>query len=289
MDEDCGLLLESGSKEAVDLLKLQIAICEAEGVEILCCPETVLGGLADYSDHPSEIAFNVESGQLEAFLSPLSSNTVSLIVGFTESTNTGELYNSAAVLQKGNIIGLYRKVYPAVNHSIYTAGDQLPTFTIGSLKFGIVICNDTNYLEPARVIANCSFNRPFDDQTQIRLEAEAKLHIQERIQQGTLELAWSYILDYENLANPFEERRSIIQNWKAQAIIDVEASREILTKPNLLEEMGLHSKDALHLSCSVSARCDYFVTTDDIILRKMVGFEEVKVVGPPSLIRSMEP
>lgn len=37
---------------------------------------------------------------------------------------------------------------------------------------------------------NCTFNRPFDDQTQIRikLETEAKLYIQEKIRDGTLEL-----------------------------------------------------------------------------------------------------
>ena len=70
---------------------------------------------------------------------------------------------------------------------------------------------------------NCTFNRPFDDQIQIRirLETEAKLYIQEKIRDGILELVWSYILDYENLANPFEERRNIIQNWKARALIDV--------------------------------------------------------------------
>ncbi len=138
---------------------------------------------------------------------------------------------------------------------------------------------------------NCSFNRPFDDQTQIRirLEAEAKLHIQERIQQGALELVWSYILDYENLANPFEERKSIIQEWKARATIDVDASPEILTKANLLREMGLRGKDALHLSCSISANCDFFITTDDTILKKTAGFEEIKVVDPPGFIRSIEP
>ena len=44
---------------------------------------------------------------------------------------------------------------------------------------------------------NCSFNRPFDDQDQIRIriEAEAKLFLQKLIDQGKLELAWSYILD----------------------------------------------------------------------------------------------
>lgn len=40
---------------------------------------------------------------------------------------------------------------------------------------------------------NCCFNRPFDDQKQlrIRLEAEAKIGVQEEIMKGTIELAWS--------------------------------------------------------------------------------------------------
>ena len=136
---------------------------------------------------------------------------------------------------------------------------------------------------------NCTFNRPFDDQTQIRirLETEAKLYIQEKIQDGALELAWSYILDYENLANPFEERRRVIQNWKARASIDVDANLEILTKANILREIGLRNKDALHLACSIAAKCDYFVTTDDTILRKTISFEEVKVIDPLDFIRSI--
>ena len=55
---------------------------------------------------------------------------------------------------------------------------------------------------------NCCFNRPFDDQVQIRirLETEAKLVIQDEIRAGTYLLAWSYILDYENNQNPFAMR-----------------------------------------------------------------------------------
>jgi len=51
---------------------------------------------------------------------------------------------------------------------------------------------------------NCSFNRPFDDQSQIRihLETEAKLAIQKKIMDGEFEIVWSYILDYENQQNP---------------------------------------------------------------------------------------
>jgi len=59
---------------------------------------------------------------------------------------------------------------------------------------------------------NCAFNRPFDDQSHIRvrLEAEAKLYIQGRIKEGNTELVWSYILDIENDQNLFEEKRNAI-------------------------------------------------------------------------------
>jgi hypothetical protein len=57
---------------------------------------------------------------------------------------------------------------------------------------------------------NCCFNRPFDNQKQIRIriETEAKLYIQENIVLGQFKLAWSYMLDYENNANPYSERKN---------------------------------------------------------------------------------
>ncbi len=52
---------------------------------------------------------------------------------------------------------------------------------------------------------NCCYNRPFDDQTQmkIHLETQAKLYIQAQIREGKYDLVWSYILDYENSKNPY--------------------------------------------------------------------------------------
>ncbi|MDR1070041.1 MAG: hypothetical protein LBL37_04580 [Gracilibacteraceae bacterium] len=57
---------------------------------------------------------------------------------------------------------------------------------------------------------NCGYNRPFDEQASaiIRLETDAKLYIQEQIRSGELELCWSFVLDYENAANPFEDHES---------------------------------------------------------------------------------
>ena len=55
----------------------------------------------------------------------------------------------------------------------------------------------------------CCYNRPYDDQSQLKvaLEAQSKLHIQNLIKEGKLDLIGSYTLDYENSRNPYEMRR----------------------------------------------------------------------------------
>jgi hypothetical protein len=95
---------------------------------------------------------------------------------------------------------------------------------------------------------NCGFNRPFDTQaqTRVRLETEAKLRIQERVVAGEIELAWSYMLDYENAANPFEERRAAISPWRSRSAVDVVETPDLLDKARVLIALGLRSKDAPH-------------------------------------------
>lgn len=144
----------TSSIEVLGLIRKQVDWCESKGVEILCCPEGVCGGLADYASRPTDIAIDVEAGQLDALLAPLASDRVATILGFTEIDRGGRLYNSAAVFHKGSVVGVYRKLYPAINKSIYQAGDKMPVFTIGGLTFGIIICNDSNYYEPARIMAS---------------------------------------------------------------------------------------------------------------------------------------
>lgn len=138
---------------------------------------------------------------------------------------------------------------------------------------------------------NCCFNRPFDSQAQLRiwLETEAKLRIQERIVAGEIDLAWSYMIDYENAANPFEERRTAISSWRRQSIVDVSETPSLLETAKSLVALGLHSKDALHVACAVEARCDYFVTTDDLILKKLASHTRIVAVDPTAFVRSTEP
>jgi predicted amidohydrolase len=142
------------SADVLGLISEQVTRCESQGVEILCCPEATLGGLADYASRPADIAIDAEGGQLDTWLAPIASDRVTTIVGFTELGRGDRLYNAAAVYHKGSVIGIYRKLYPAINQSIYAAGDKLPVFRVGDLTFGILICLDSNYYEPARIMAS---------------------------------------------------------------------------------------------------------------------------------------
>jgi predicted nucleic acid-binding protein len=138
---------------------------------------------------------------------------------------------------------------------------------------------------------NCCFNRPFDGQHQVRvrLETEAKLRIQERIVAGELQLTWSYILDYENAANPFEERRAAVGSWRRRSALDISETPRLLERARSLAALGLRSKDALHVACAVEAACEYFITTDDGLLKKLSAYQEIKAVDPTAFVRSTEP
>jgi predicted nucleic acid-binding protein len=102
------------------------------------------------------------------------------------------------------------------------------------------------------------------------------LFIQAKILAGEIELAWSYILDFENSANPFPERRWSIAQWKAVAVVDVFESR------------GLRGKDALHIACALETGCECFLTTDDQVIKVMGNFGSITVTNPTTFVTTME-
>jgi len=133
---------------------------------------------------------------------------------------------------------------------------------------------------------NCCFNRPFDDQSQltIRLETEAKLYIQSAIRAGQYALGWSYILDYENAANPLEERRTEIQRWAAFADSYVVETPAILATMKELVAVGLKPLDALHVACAQALECQYFLTVDKGVLKKAAAVTQIQIMNPVSFV-----
>ena len=136
---------------------------------------------------------------------------------------------------------------------------------------------------------NCCFNIPFDDQSQLRilLESEAKLRIQESIRSGTFELVWSYILDFENSKNPFRERREQIIKWRTYSDKDIEESEEVLNIASMIMNHGIKKLDSLHLACAIKANTDYFLTTDDGVIKKAKHIKNIQIVDPIGFIKKV--
>ena len=138
---------------------------------------------------------------------------------------------------------------------------------------------------------NCSYNRPYDDQSQIRihLETQAKLHIQDMIRQKKIELVTSYVLDFENSNNRSIQKRMAIEKFMkeyATLYVSNKNEKDIEKVAAVIMETGVKEKDAYHVACAVIAECDYFVTTDDRLLKYQS--EKIELVTPGEFIRRME-
>jgi hypothetical protein len=102
-----------------------------------------------------------------------------------------------------------------------------------------------------------------------------------------LRLAWSYILDYENATNPFPERKETIANWKKRASVDTDETKTLLDLAHKLSTRGIKAKDSLHVASSVFMQCDYFITTDLFLIKKLANFEGIKVISPVDFLNCL--
>ena len=135
---------------------------------------------------------------------------------------------------------------------------------------------------------NCCFNRPFDDQRQIRvfLETQAKLHIQEQIKNEKIELAVSFVSRYENSENPDDVSGGSIADFFQRATIYVGAENydEIFAKAGEFMKANIKMRDATHLACAIKAGCDYFLTTDDKLIKRY-NEKEIIVCNPITFLQ----
>lgn len=116
---------------------------------------------------------------------------------------------------------------------------------------------------------NC-FNRPFDDQTQERVQSEtdAVFAILRRIAAGTDNLIWSWALWFENSKHPIADRRDEIAQWQQVASLFVPLNDSLRQRARAFAAGGITALDALHLASAESGGADVLITCDDIFLRR---------------------
>ena len=137
---------------------------------------------------------------------------------------------------------------------------------------------------------NCCFNRPYDEPSHetIILETHAKIFIQKSVKDARIELLWSFILEFENSENPYEDQVLAISDWKDIAVEMIIASGTIRDRAKKYVKIGLKPKDSLHLSCAIEGNADYLVTTDQRFIKKCAEMKEIKVLNPIELVYIIE-
>jgi predicted nucleic acid-binding protein len=129
---------------------------------------------------------------------------------------------------------------------------------------------------------NCTYNRPFDDQTHIMiaLETEAKKYIQRLILEKVVDLVYSYVNRLENDDNPHTARKNSINMFFKNAAFYIDSSHAevVEEKAVVIMQSGVNPRDALHIACALESGCNYFITTDKPLLRYLSP--EIVVCNP---------
>jgi predicted nucleic acid-binding protein len=139
----------------------------------------------------------------------------------------------------------------------------------------------------------CCFNRPFDDQNQlrVRLESEATLLVLESVTRGKWALIGSDALDAEIVAirDPIRRRRVMNLTRAATEQVSIDADRS--RRQQVLEVMGFGSYDSVHIACAEAAGADVLLTTDDALIRRARRMQHhlaVRVENPVSWLEEIE-
>ena len=127
-----------------------LKLADAEGVKIVSFPECFLTGYPDTAEEAGRGAFPVDSPQIKRVLEMTARHAAVAIVGFNEKRG-GDLYNTALVAHHGQNLGTYSKC--AAYQKFHKQGRTFPVWECEGVKFGVLICADGGYIEPARILA----------------------------------------------------------------------------------------------------------------------------------------
>jgi NAD+ synthase (glutamine-hydrolysing) len=117
-----------------------------QGVDLVCFPELALTGYPpeDLVLKPGFVRDNLK--QLDVVVR--ATKSISAVVGFVDQD--GAIYNAAAFMRDGALLGVYHKVF-LPNYGVFdeqryfTIGHRCPIFEQSGIKIGVTICEDCWY------------------------------------------------------------------------------------------------------------------------------------------------
>jgi 5-aminopentanamidase len=123
---------------------------DAEGAAIVSFPECFLTGYPDTEETARAGAFANDSNEMMRVLDVTSRHEALAIVGYNELRGP-DLYNTVVVAHRGHLLGTFSKC--TAYQKFHKQGREFPVWEHRGLKFGVLICSDGGYIEPARILA----------------------------------------------------------------------------------------------------------------------------------------
>ena len=101
-----------------------------------------------------------------------------------------------------------------------------------------------------------------------------------------IKLIWSFMHDDENALCPFVERKLEVSRLSFLCRERIGPEKEIYGLALTFQHKArLSSKDAVHLACSHHARCGYFLTCDQKLIKKAKRLDlDIEIMNPVDYI-----
>jgi predicted amidohydrolase len=144
----------------------------AEGADFLCFPETYL------SNYGAELACPLDDPAVAGIAEHAGRFDMVTILGLSEREGDA-VFNTMLLMHSGQMIGKYRKtMLTGYDKGIFAPDYDLPVFEAKGVRFGVIVCHDSSFLEPAatmrwkgaRLLFSPHFNRlPVDSADEHRI------------------------------------------------------------------------------------------------------------------------
>lgn len=138
---------------SVEILLSFAAKAQAGGADLVCFPECYLQGYLFDEGGAADLALDLESEEFAAILEKIAHLELTIVFGLIEKKG-GQIFNTAAVVRHGRLLGCYRKMNLVSGERVFSVGNGYPVFEVDGVVFGINICNDLNFPESAKAVVD---------------------------------------------------------------------------------------------------------------------------------------
>ncbi len=156
---------------------------------VLCMPESYLQGYFNTREEAWEQSIDLEDPEFAEVCARVASFRATLLLGLNERRGE-DLYNTVVVIERGRLVGRYSKNYLVYKH--FKRGLDFPVFKCDGVTFGVIICKDSSFMEPARieamrgaqVIFSPHFNRMVPENVDSHVRRVRKHHVARAVENG---------------------------------------------------------------------------------------------------------